>query len=246
MNWLLLRGWSREARHWGDFPAALKTAFPGSSIRTPDLPGAGERYRQRSPVRVSAMVDVVRSAERIEGKIHLFGLSLGGMACIDWSTRFPSEVASCVLVNTSVRPFSALHERLRLSSVPRIARVGLAGAGMTREAGILALTSRRGSAALAEQWASYAAEKPVSTANAARQLLAAARFRAPLEAPPVPVLVLASARDELVDPRCSEVLARRWGAKIAWHPDAGHDLPLDDPQWVVAEVKRWLGALAGG
>ena len=76
--------------------------------------------------------------------------------------------------------------------------------------------------------------------NALRQLLAAARYSAPEAPPPVPVLLLASARDQLVSPNCSRTLARRWGVPLAMHPSAGHDLPLDDGPWVAAEIRRWL------
>lgn len=55
-----------------------------------------------------------------------------------------------------------------------------------------------------------------------------------------PLLVLAGARDRLVDPRCSRRLAQAWGAEFRLHPGAGHDLPLDDGAWVAAQVAAWL------
>jgi len=27
------------------------------------------------------------------------------------------------------------------------------------------------------------------------------------------------------------------------HPDAGHDLPLDDPQWVITQITQWAACL---
>ncbi|MBK7793953.1 MAG: hypothetical protein IPJ62_16665, partial [Betaproteobacteria bacterium] len=58
-------------------------------------------------------------------------------------------------------------------------------------------------------------------------------------APAAGVLILASANDALVDPRCSQALAEAWRATIAVHPKAGHDLPLDDGPWVAEQVARW-------
>jgi predicted alpha/beta hydrolase family esterase len=58
----------------------------------------------------------------------------------------------------------------------------------------------------------------------------------------VPILVLTSVQDELVDTRCSERLAAAWHCDIARHPSAGHDLPLDDAAWVLGQVERWLEA----
>jgi len=68
-------------------------------------------------------------------------------------------------------------------------------------------------------------------------------------------IVLAGAGDRLVDPRCSLAIARRWHCPLALHPEAGHDLPLDDGAWVAREVRGWCagppargahGASAGG
>jgi predicted alpha/beta hydrolase family esterase len=73
-------------------------------------------------------------------------------------------------------------------------------------------------------------------------LLAAARYRAPRQAPGLPILLLASQHDKLVDSRCSQALAEAWGSLLMSHPDAGHDLPLDDPHWVAHTVQHWLKA----
>jgi pimeloyl-ACP methyl ester carboxylesterase len=258
MNWILLRGWSREARHWGDFPAQLQAALgAGSAVASPvashlaspvtvralDLPGNGSRHLERSPARVSAMVDAVRENLSGPGKFHLLGLSLGAMACVDWAARFPGELAACVLLSASLRPFSPFYERLRPGNLPKVAGLFLEKDAARREAGILALTSSGAGAGLAPVWARYAEDRPVSRGNVLRQLVAAARFSAPLNPPPVPLLVLAGMRDRLVDPHCSETLARRWNAPLVLHPTAGHDLPLDDGAWVTAQIKRWLPSL---
>jgi pimeloyl-ACP methyl ester carboxylesterase len=58
----------------------------------------------------------------------------------------------------------------------------------------------------------------------------------------VPLLVLSSAGDQLVDPRCSTRLAHAWQAPHAIHPNGGHDLPLDDGPWVAQEVAKWLAS----
>jgi pimeloyl-ACP methyl ester carboxylesterase len=115
------------------------------------------------------------------------------------------------------------------------------GSALQREATILRLTSARPHehADAPAAWAAIRAARPVSASSALRQLLAAASYRAPRERPPVPLLLLCGAADRLVDPRCSKALARRWGTALATHPDAGHDLPLDEPAWVAAQAARW-------
>jgi pimeloyl-ACP methyl ester carboxylesterase len=92
---------------------------------------------------------------------------------------------------------------------------------------------------LVDEWARYSEERPVARRNVLRQIAAAARFRAPLRPPAAPVLVLASRNDRLVKTCCSVRLASAWNASIAIHPTAGHDLPLDEPAWVGAQVRDW-------
>ena len=244
-TWLLLRGLMRERRHWGDFPAQLGQAMPGARVLTIDLPGNGEHYLGTSPSTVAGMADFARERLRAAGHagpVNLLALSLGAMVAVEWSARYPHEVARCVLINTSMRPFSAFHERLRWQNYPSLLKLALRGGAERQEATILRLTSRLhgGDRALLARWAGFQRERPVSRANALRQLLAAARYRAPEAPPALPLLVLASRADALVDVRCSQRLAAAWGAQIALHTDAGHDLPLDDGPWVADQVARWV------
>ena len=84
----------------------------------------------------------------------------------------------------------------------------------------------------------------MSATNALRQLLAAARYRAPAVAPHPHILLLASQNDRLVNSRCSQAIARGWQCDLALHPQAGHDLPLDAPRWVLEQVQQWLCRVA--
>ncbi|WP_219117641.1 alpha/beta fold hydrolase [Janthinobacterium sp. UMAB-56] len=249
-TWILLRGLMREQRHWGDFPASLASALPGASIITPDLPGNGTRHAQDSATRVAAMVESCRAdllARGIAPPYHLLALSLGGMVAVEWASRYPQEIASCVLINTSMRPYNPFYRRLRWQNYGALLRQLLLGDALSQEALILRLTSRRhagGNPALLADWLSYQRQYPVSRRNALRQLLSAARYRAPASRPAMPVLVMAGAQDQLVDHRCSQQLARAWQADCLIHRDAGHDLPLDEGAWVAHSVARWLGVAA--
>lgn len=240
-RWLFLRGWTREARHWGEFPAQFRAAIADAQIEAPDLPGNGRLWQRPSPLSVGAMVDELRAARK-GAPYHLLGLSLGALAAIDWASRYPGEVAACVLINTSLSPYSAFYHRLRPANYARLLHLfALERDVRAREGAILALTSAQGAdGELIATWTGYAREQPVSRGNALRQLVAAMRYRAPAAAPPVPILVLASGADRLVDPRCSSSIARRWNAPLAVHPSAGHDLALDDGPWLAARVSDWL------
>lgn len=242
--WILLRGWTRESRHWSMFPAQLRAALPEAEPIALDLPGSGELRDHRSPASIAPMVAHCRETLRARGiaaPYGLLGLSLGAMACVEWAARHPAEIRGAVLINTSLRPFSAFHERLRPESYATILRLALFERDVrAREAAILRLTSAGGGAEVLDAWTRIGRERPVSRANVLRQLMAAASYRAPRTPPQVPLLVLASAHDRLVDPECSRRLAQCWGTAFAQHPRAGHDLPLDDGAWVAARVAEWI------
>jgi len=79
-------------------------------------------------------------------------------------------------------------------------------------------------------------------ANILRQLRAAITCRAAPTPPSIPVLLLSGHHDRLVNAECSLALAQRWGCDIRLHPTAGHDIPLDDGEWVARQVREWLVA----
>ncbi len=244
ITWVLLRGLTREQGHWGEFPDRLRTALPGAQVLMPDLPGNGSLYALQSPTRVEAMADVVRTTLRAAGAkppYAVLAMSLGAMVSVAWANRYPDELSRMVLINTSLRPFSPFWQRLRPQQYTTLLRLALLPTPpRVREAAILRATTRliTHDEPVLDHWQALRAEHPCSTRNALRQLFAAARFRAPLQAPPVPALLLCSQRDALVDSRCSQAIARAWQRPLAVHPAAGHDLPLDDADWVIAQLIR--------
>lgn len=242
--WLLLRGLTREARHWGDFPALLAEALPGCQVLTLDLPGNGQLHRERSPGSVEAMADFCEARRAgLKAPLNVIAMSLGAMVAVAWAQRHPGALQSAVLINTSLRPFSPVHHRLRPANYPALLRLALGATPRQWEQTVLHLTSRHAGtprAELLEQWLSYRSDCPVSRANALRQLWAASRYRAPFEKPALPLLLLNSAQDGLVDPRCSAALVQAWQCPLRQHPSAGHDLPLDDGGWVARQIADWL------
>ena len=248
MTWVLLRGLARESGHWGAFAGLLQRRHPDARIVALDLPGNGPLNGQPSASRIEAMTQWCRDrlrAQEFEPPYRLLAMSMGAMVAVDWAVRATEELGGCVLINTSLRPFSPWYRRLRPANYAALLALAVTpGLGNGYERTILRLTSRNPAAAadVLDDWSGLRRTRPVSAANALRQLLAAARYRAPLAPPAVPLLVLTSRRDQLVDSRCSQELARRWRAEIAIHPTAGHDLTLDDPAWVADQIDRWLPA----
>lgn len=248
-SWVLLRGLSRESGHWGVFPEhllrELRALQPQSQLVMLDLPGNGALRRQASPTQVSAIVDACRAELQrrgVTGPVSLVGMSLGAAVLSDWANRYPGEVDAGVLINPSLRPFSELFRRPRPLNYLGLLLLSLSRfSARLREERVLMMTTRLTSPqTVIDRWVELQRQHPLGVRNTARQLLASMRYRASRTRPSAPMLLLCSKADSLVDWRCSQAISRAWGAPLRLHTKAGHDLPLDDPQWVAGAVADWL------
>ncbi|MFB7719151.1 alpha/beta fold hydrolase [Nocardia sp. NPDC056100] len=239
-NWLLLRGLTRDQRHWGGFDRELAARL-GVRVVTIDPPGFGTQNGRVSPRNMSAITDDIRGRfERGDQEWSLLGISLGGMMALNWVERYPEDFQRCVVVNTGAPAVFRPH-RMKFGLVSLVAGKQFRSLE-AHEAAALELSSNQPKAdltKLAVTWAQYQREAAPLSASAAAQVAAAATFRLPTRIP-LPLLVLASKGDRLLDHHMSKRIAARLGAPLELHPDAGHDLPLDDPAWVCEQVARWL------
>ncbi|MBW8191474.1 alpha/beta hydrolase [Neiella marina] len=244
---VLLRGLLREHRHWGYFPNRLQATLPDALIETPDLAGNGQRYRQPSPHSMAAMVDDVRSqiAPLQQGEqVVVVAISMGGMIGSCWAQRYPNELAGLIMINSSLRRFSPFYHRLRpacyLSALAMLCQPRLA-----RESWVLRWTSfnHADDNALAQIWAGFDKEGAPSLVNSLRQLWAAAGYQGPRHAPLDNVLILRGEVDGLVNPACSIAMGQGWQVAVHSHPQAGHDLPLDQPRWVCHQIRDFVAAI---
>lgn len=245
-RWVLLRGLAREARHWHDFPTVLAAAVGVGSgaVECPDLPGMGTREACRAPASLEhTAADVARRTGA--GPVALVGISLGGMVALEWARLDPANVSLVVAITPSDRQTAAPWRRLRPRAVALGARIAVARSPRRREELAMELISARPDGDRQRQLtavrAAWTAQRKPRSTVVVRQLWASARWRA--AEVPVPVLVLGAAGDEMVHPDCSPRLARRLGAELAMHPWAGHEVTIDDPDWVADRIARWLASL---
>lgn len=246
-TWVLLRGLMREARHWGNFPQQLAQAVSAEQVVALDFPGNGQLHTHTSLDSVAAMADYAHEQLRqrgVQAPVNVLALSLGGMVAMEWARNHPQDIGRMVLVNTSAAPYNPFYQRLRSANYPALLATLLRNTAARREALVMRLTSNlRAHGADAgntlQQWIAYADECPITRGNFVRQLRAAARYRAPASLPGVPVLLLGSEQDHLVNVACSRTLAQQWKCPLRLHPLAGHDLPLDDGAWVIEQILSW-------
>jgi len=245
---ILLRGLSREQRHWGSFTGLLHKHFTDKQLICFDLPGNGQRNHLQSPATIAGIVEFIRdelSAVLSQGPVHLVALSLGGMVAMEWMDKHPQEIASAALLSCSFKGVSPFYQRLRPANYLNLLNVIFSSNDYASEKTILKMTSQghQQNKALLEQWVSYARQNPVSRQNVLRQLLAATRYQLPRVKPDVPVYLLNGLQDKLVSPQCSVDLAERWHLPLDSCQLCGHDLSLDNEQWVFKRLCKWFDGL---
>lgn len=239
-RWILLRGLARGRGHWGSFIEKFAAAHPGDEIECLDLPGNGERNKEFSPLAVSEYVSDLRRQSRFVKageSFQVVAVSLGAMIAVEWMHRFPWEVQKAYLICTSSSSTSKFYERYQTHNI--LPTLGLAGVKDPRKweetiLGMVANNQKRRNEEL-PGLAKYSEKYPQSSVNVLRQLVAAARFQIPKEVPG-DIHLIGSYGDRLVSPDCTTKLAERWGLKPTMHPWAGHDIPIDDPQWLIERL----------
>ncbi len=210
---------------------------------TLDLPGVGTERHRPSPWSVPAIVDDLRARLPRDGvPTGIYAQSLGGMIALDWVSRYPGDFTHGVVCNTSARDLSGLADRLSWFGRGIMLRAIAARSQLARSRLVLQLVANsEGGRAHAQAFAALATESPIAYSVLLRQIVAGARQSAPA-ALTVPLLVLISAADRMVSPHCSRVIAAKYGAAVAVHATGGHDLPLDDPEWVAERIVGFGGA----
>jgi alpha-beta hydrolase superfamily lysophospholipase len=256
MRWLLLRGLTREQRHWLDFPAAFEARVrgPGAAptrVITLDLPGFGTQTSAVVPATIDEFVDDTRA--RLQPHITpgeplgIVAVSLGGIVALTWLARHPGDFVCGAVINASMGDLSPLWHRMRPGNWPKIARA-LVMDVRARERMLLGMTRHQGDL-------DRDCERHVEIAQTATptkraffgQLRAALRVKAPTHVA-VPTFVLTSLGDELVSWRCSKAIADHLSLPLKLHEGqgkeaAGHDLALDDPPWVCDRINELVATL---
>lgn len=247
--WLLLRGLGRQSAHWGDFPERLQRAFPQATIECLDLPGSGNAHDRSSPNAIPAITEALRQRVLMQGPLQtpltLLGLSLGGMVSWHWLQNYPDEIAAGILINSSFANLSPCYRRLRWQAWAKVAALVGQNRVLARERAIVDLVSNRTPLErrqIAETWAEIDGKQPMRWSTVINQLHAAARFYPTLQKPATPVLLINSLADRMVSPTCSQAIAQNLALPLVSHPRAGHDIPLDAPDWLIEQLFCWSTA----
>ena len=241
-HWLFLRGLSRESGHWQPFVDDCAVRL-GWQCHTLDLPGFGSEHQRPSPLTIADIRGDLQQRFCLpnDEPFGIVALSLGGMVALDWLHMEPQRIRQLILINSSSGD-CPLWQRLRPRALPQVLRGLCSRAVDAQERAILEMVSNRhdNDKALLSHYRDLRMRHPIRRRNVLRQLWAASRFHAPSTLPAERLLFLASRADRMVSWLCSQQLANRYQAPITVHQSAGHDLPLDDPEWLIQRFGEHL------
>lgn len=248
---LLIRGLSRQQGHWGEFSKILTQALNNQGLEAnlvfEDLPGFGSRYQQKSPVSIEKIAELlaptlVRLHQETSRKVHLLGISMGGMIALALAQRFPDYCESLIMINSSVKPVSKFYQRLQPTAYPAILKAWFHPNKRQSERAILNISTEyyKNDSLILARWLALRTQFPPSRQAALRQIIAASVFRTPVRPPVKKVLLIAAKNDRVAHYSCTLNLAKLWGLPYLLHAQAGHDLALDDPEWLASQITFFI------
>ena len=192
--------------------------------------------------------DLARVVDHFGAPAHLVGLSMGGRIALDFWRRYPAQVASLTLADTSAGSAETAAPE-RIEAFLALRRKPLLDEGKTPAdiaPGIVAaLTGPNvGDAARQRLLDSHAA---LRAAPYLRTLEAVTRFTdfPPFDSIAVPVLVIVGGEDRIATPAYAATLAAALpNARLVVIPGAGHVSNIEDPQAFNAALDAFLAEVA--
>jgi pimeloyl-ACP methyl ester carboxylesterase len=241
-RWIFLRGLTRGNIHWGKFPEILKLAYPDIEVEFLEIPGNGYLNLEKTSTDINQILKQLKNRSKFcqqNLSFNICGISLGGMVALKWAELFPQDVESVTIINSSLKQLSPLYHRLLPNNYAKIFKAIGESDIQNQEKIILQLTSNKSNETQSylKSFTNFATEHKILRFNIIRQLILANRIRI-TNFPNIPLIIIVSENDRLVSSHCSKIIFKVLGGSLHCHPSAGHDLPLDEPDWLLEILAR--------
>jgi pimeloyl-ACP methyl ester carboxylesterase len=223
---------------------------PNLQVHQLEIPGNGSRFCEISPLSPETIIEDFRSQlfrENAQFPIRLVGISLGGMLALKWTELYPNEIESSFIINSSLRSISPFFLRLLPSSWKYLFKAMVTLHRQRREQYILQMTVNKKEIILQhlQGFTNIANRQPLRFGNFVRQMILATEIRIhqPLS---TPLIFVCAQSDRMVHHSCSQRLQEFFGGELHMHPFAGHDLPLEEPEWLAKIILSQPRARSNG
>lgn len=245
----LMRGLSRDQRHWGRFALDVKSELADFEIVHLDLPGFGEKNNISSPANIKSIAQGVFTKELLDKYKDydlkaIMAMSLGGMVTLQGVCDHPSFFDKICLLNSSQSYKTKRFERIAFGAGVTLAFSFLFSSLKSRERLIFKKTinSKMDDTTVAD-WVRFFNERPFKLVSVFKQVWAASRFSIKNKISVLKKfdgLILTSKSDRLVSVRASYVLSKCLDWPCETHESGGHDLTFDDSAWVCNKLRAFL------
>jgi pimeloyl-ACP methyl ester carboxylesterase len=240
---VLLHGAACDGRTWGPQLSGLTDRF---DVIAWDEPGAGRSSDPPAGLDLPGYAAYLASfiGELGIGRVHLAGLSWGGVLAQELCLRHPELVGSLILADTN----AGWKGSLSAAECEQRLELALAQAGVPPDAYAPAVPRLFGPTAAPElisRVAAIVAETRPASLRQTAIAMAACDLRERQAAIHVPCLLLWGEADAR-SPLCvaADLLERIPGATLVVLPDAGHMSNLEQPERFNAELRRFCGSVA--
>jgi 3-oxoadipate enol-lactonase len=241
---LLSHSWFCDGRQWPQVPVLVDAGY---RVLNMDNRGHGQSGAQREPFTIWEMADDLIAVMDDAGvdEAIVVGLSIGGMAGLRATLRYPERVRALVLADTGAAA-QGLVNRVKITALSPVWRTPARRLIASQVVNVLfGSTARRDQPDLVATWRDrFVAQDPASMMTIGHALVQRDDVTDRLAEIRVPTLVIVGDQD--VDPgvAASVALAARIpGAQFVALPDTGHLAALEKPDGFGAALLRFADAL---
>lgn len=239
-NYIFIRGLTRGTIHWGEFKNLMIDKVGEGHCEFLEIPGNGELNMLDTPTNAKAVIEFLRKESKfiqMNKKVFLCGISLGGMISLKWLELYPDEINYVFAINSSLNDLSKMSQRFNMKLYPKMISMLLSKDHQKQQRFILELSSNDpiNYDKYEKSFTDFAIKHPVKFKNFINQLLLAREVKINKVNPNKATIIYAY-HDRLVDKSCSLAIAKKFNLLVLEHKTAGHDLPLDDPKWLLEKI----------
>lgn len=181
------------------------------------------------------------------GRFAVAGHSMGGRVALEVARLGADRILGLALLDSGVHPVGAQEPASRGALVDLARREGMSAVAQAWLPPMMGLNAARTTALTPELAEMVLRYDPESFAAQQRALLTRPDGAAALQGVRVPVLLMTGADDRWAPPaQHLEMQALAPASELVIVPDAGHFLPVEQPEATAEAMRRWLGRLDQG
>ena len=241
---LLSHSWFCDGRQWPQVPVLVESGYRVLNL---DNRGHGQSGPHRDPFTLWDMADDLVAVLDHAGvdQAILVGLSIGGMASIRATLRYPDRVRALVLADTGAA-VQGIVNRVKITALGPFVRTParrLVAPQVVNS--MFGPTARRDQPDLAATWRDrFLAQDAESMLTAARAFVGREDLTNRLAEITAPTLVIIGEEDEDPGPAAAvSMVARIPGARLVALPETGHLSALEQPDTFAAALLSFADAL---